>query len=455
MITTLTTLLRLFYWVTVPTYLFLYVLAMRADSRAAFWIEGGTSVYGPYSFYALMLLWSVPALIGSMLSIAGQNGVLSRCMSVALIFSAPCIPGLLFSSQGGAVMIVPHLGDYLDAGFFIAMFSCIIAFGIILILYFTGEELFESIREVEAQAKYLEILKSYKLDNEQLWLEQQELRGNHDKLKMLLNEFSTGAYPSSSDFFGLLKITAGRISHQSRLSDVNSDTISKLRELLFEYKLGRFTSLPEFEAFRNKYYSDSISPYADESARKLTHPLLIKMYNADGALRARAIEISNNKPLATEPTTGSSPPPPTTAPNAGLAISRNGQVIMQEVSRQDVQIMLRQGVLLITDYYWAKGMSTWLPLSDLSSQATTPIDKPNERSVGSALLSLLVSWIITVLIGVIILGLIGYGNSGAEGASRLIGTYIGLLIFVRPIFLIVEIISRAIMGKRGVDLLSP
>ncbi len=128
---------------------------------------------------------------------------------------------------------------------------------------------------------------------------------------------------------------------------------------------------------------------------------------------------------------------------------------MQEVSRQDVQIMLRQGALLITDYYWAKGMSTWLPLSDLSSQATTPIDKPNERSVGSALLSLLVSWIITVLIGVIILGLIGYGNSGAEGAGRLIGTYIGLLIFVRPIFLIVEIISRAIMGKRGVDLLSP
>ena len=452
MITTLTTLLRLFYWVTVPTYLFLYILAMRADTRAAFWIEGGTSVYGPYAFYALMLLWAVPALIGSMLSIAGHNGVLSKCMLVALIFSAPCIPGILLTSQGQATMIVPHLRDY---GFIIGIlvFS-LTPLVIIWVIYFIAEDLSGNLHKVEAQAEYSEILKSYKLDNEQLWLEKQELRGHHDKLKMLLNEFSTGAYPSSSDFFGLLKIAA-KINHQSRLSDVNSNTISELKDLLFEYKLGRFTSLPEFEAFRNKSYSDSISPYADESARKLTHPLLIKMYNADGALRARAIEISNNKPLATEPTTGSSPPPPTTAPNAGLAISRNGQVIMQEVSRQDVQIMLRQGVLLITDYYWAKGMSTWLPLSDLSSQATTPIDKPNERSVGSALLSLLVSWLITVLIGVIILGLIGYGNSGAEGAGRLIGTYIGLLIFVRPIFLIVEIISRAIMGKRGVDLLSP
>jgi hypothetical protein len=428
---------------------------MRADTRAAFWIEGGTSVYGPYAFYALMLLWAVPALIGSMLSIAGHNGVLSKCMLVALIFSAPCIPGILLKSQGQAAMIVPHLWEYSEAGFSYILAFSLTPLVIIWVIYFIAEDLSENLHKVEAQAEYSEILKSYKLDNEQLWLEQQELRGNHDKLKMLLNEFSTGAYPSSSDFFGLLKIAAGKISHQARLSDVNSDTISKLRELLFEYKLGRFTSLPEFEAFRNKYYSDSISPYADESARKLTHPLLIKMYNADGALRARAIEISNNKPLATEPTTGSSPPPPTTAPNAGLAISRNGQVIMQEVSRQDVQIMLRQGVLLITDYYWAKGMSTWLPLSDLSSQATTPIDKPNERSVGSALLSLLVSWLITVLIGVIILGLIGYGNSGAEGAGRLIGTYIGLLIFVRPIFLIVEIISRAIMGKRGVDLLSP
>ena len=96
-----------------------------------------------------------------------------------------------------------------------------------------------------------------------------------------------------------------------------------------------------------------------------------------------------------------------------------------------------------------------LPLSTIINTQPLNPAKTAERSLTSALVSLFVSWLLTVIIGVLILGLVGYGNSGADGAGRLIGTYVGLLILVRPLFLVIEIISRAITGKRGVDLLAP
>jgi ABC-type transporter Mla maintaining outer membrane lipid asymmetry permease subunit MlaE len=114
-----------------------------------------------------------------------------------------------------------------------------------------------------------------------------------------------------------------------------------------------------------------------------------------------------------------------------------------------------QGSLHLTDHYWSPGMSTWLPLSTIINTQPLNPAKTAERSLTSALVSLFVSWLLTVIIGVLILGLVGYGNSGADGAGRLIGTYVGLLILVRPLFLVIEIISRAITGKRGVDLLAP
>ena len=128
---------------------------------------------------------------------------------------------------------------------------------------------------------------------------------------------------------------------------------------------------------------------------------------------------------------------------------------MKDVPFGNIPILLTQGTLQLTDHYWINGMTNWLPLSTMTKAQSHASSAPKERKLGSALLSLFVSWVITVLIGALILALLGYGNSGTEGAGRLIGAYIGLLIFVRPLFFVIEIISRAIMGKRGVELLAP
>ena len=109
--TALITLVRAFYRVIVPIYLLMYALAMRGDSHAAFWIEGGKNEFGPYSFYALILCWVVPLILGGMLAMDGHKEVLETSMVAALALSLPCIPGFLFTSPGQSPMIVPHLGD--------------------------------------------------------------------------------------------------------------------------------------------------------------------------------------------------------------------------------------------------------------------------------------------------------------------------------------------------------
>jgi hypothetical protein len=450
--TALITLLRAFYWVTVPIYLLMYALAMRGDMHAAFWIEGGNNDFGTYSFYALILCWIVPLTLGAILSVSGHKKVLVQCTKVALVLSTPCLPGFLFSTPGQPPMIVPHLADFFS-NFWVGMLS---VYGGFFFIFGIGIRFEEKVFPELDKIEFIEIIRSFKVDNEQLWAEHQELRRNHDGLKLLLNEFKSGGYTSSTEFFNLLLIAENIFNVCSAtLPAINSKTISKLKDVLFEYRLGRFSSPSEYAHFKMKRCSDSLPQHTDEAARKITHPLLIKMYNSGDALRARAIEISNNNVVLTEPPSNRPPPPPTAAPTGNLAISRNGQVIMQDVPRQNVQSMIMQGTLLLTDHYWANGMSTWLPLSNLSNNQANPHPKSEERTLTSVLLSLFISWLITVVVGVIILGLIGYGNSGADGAGRLIGAYIGLLIFVRPIFLVIEVISRAITGKRGVDLLAP
>lgn len=455
MVTLLLTLLRAFYWVAVPIYFTIYALAMRADTHAAFWFDGGSTEFGPAAFYVMILCWIVPVVLGMALSVAGHKEILSKVMLSSLALSLPIIPGLLFSSQGQSPMIIPHLSDYFNHGPWIGTINGILwIYGPIGIIFCVWEDLFGALTEIEFSSRMSETLRTYKVDNEQLWLEHQKLSRYPDKLKMLLNEFATGAYSSSSEFFALLMIVRGG-SFRMNLAEVTSDTISQLKNAAFEYKLGRFTSTKEYESFKKQYHSDSLRYDADEKARSITHPLLIKMYNAGDALRARAIEISENLSGMKESTTISAPPLPMTIHNTNVSISRNGQIIMQSVPRGNVPTLVIQGTLHLTDHYWSTGMSTWLPLSTLTNSQAQDSAKTAERSLASALVSLFISWLLTVIIGVLVLGLVGYGNSRAEGAGRLIGTYIGLLIFVRPLFLVIEIISRAIMGKRGVDLLAP
>ncbi len=320
----LASLLRAFYWITIPLYFLLYYMASRDSGYSAFWYEGGASKFGPASFLLLNALWVIPTFFGVALSAAGYRSVLSWAMTRALILSLPCIFGL-FPEKHGDIPISVVKGFWAIELFFVMA---------ILLIFVCG------------------------------WV------WEPDPLEACLSN---------------LEIQKTKAAEQA----------SKASE-----------SIPA------------------TSAPQLT---------------------------TSAPTT----PPKTHTSEWNLSISRNGQVIMKDITVGSVPMLIMQGILQPTDHYWTNGMTNWLPLSSLTNSLTHASSLPKERNLTSKLLSLLVSWLITVIIGALVLGLVGYGNSGADGAGRLIGTYIGLLLFVRPVFLVIEIITRAIMGKRGIDLLAP
>ena len=325
MINILITLLRAFYWISVPLYLLLYFMASKSsDFDAAFWFEGGRSRFGPASFYVLISIWAVPALIGIVISASGHPKVLTTLMLRALVLSLPCIPGFLLAGKNGEMPMV--IADPVSSS----------------------------------------------------WL----------FLSVIL-------------FFFLLP------------SNV-SDSLEEASQASI--------------ALKQKSLSSAENARAESSAQHIIDKGVISIPDA---------------------------PPQPPANHDKTAISRNGHIIMKDVPFGNIPILLTQGTLQLTDHYWINGMTNWLPLSTMTKAQSHASSAPKERKLGSALLSLFVSWVITVLIGALILALLGYGNSGTEGAGRLIGAYIGLLIFVRPLFFVIEIISRAIMGKRGVELLAP
>lgn len=322
----LISLLRAFYWITIPLYFLLYYMASQDSGHSAFWYEGGASKFGPAAFLLLNALWIIPAFFGIALSAAGYGKVLSWAMTRALTLSLPCIFGLFPTKHGDMPIRVINEGG---AIFF--LFSSM-ALGLLAFNLAWDDPLEECQRSL-------------------------------DDLKRQKTEATKQA--------------------------------SKVPECMQE-----------------------------NSAPQLT-------------------------------TSGPTTPPKTHTSEWNLSISRNGQVIMKDITAGSVPILIMQGILQPTDLYWTNGMANWLPLSSLTNSLPHASSLPKERNLTSKLLSLLVSWLITVIIGALVLGLVGYGNSGADGAGRLIGTYIGLLLFVRPVFLVIEIITRAIMGKRGIDLLAP
>lgn len=316
-------LLRAFYWITIPLYILLYFMASRDSGVSAFWYEGGASKFGPAAFFLLNALWVIPTFLGIALSAAGYPRVLPWAMTRALILSWPCIVGIFHQPSDIPIRVIDN-GWLIFGGFLTCSFFLLVC--------------------------------------EWVW--------EPNPLDACLDD---------------LVIQKTRAAEQA----------SKASE-----------SMPA------------------ASAQQMT---------------------------ASAPTT----PPKTHTPEWNLSISRNGQVIMKDITVGSVPMLIMQGILQPTDHYWTNGMTNWLPLSSLTNSLPHASSSPKERNLASKLLSLLVSWLITVIIGALVLGLVGYGNSGADGAGRLIGTYIGLLLFVRPVFLVIEIITRAIMGKRGIDLLAP
>jgi len=71
---------------------------------------------------------------------------------------------------------------------------------------------------------------------------------------------------------------------------------------------------------------------------------------------------------------------------------------------------------------------------------------------GELFTDLLLSWLLYVLGGVFIAGLLGYGNGGASGVPSAIGRYLGFIIMVRPVIFVFRTMFRLVIGKRGMEL---
>ena len=62
------------------------------------------------------------------------------------------------------------------------------------------------------------------------------------------------------------------------------------------------------------------------------------------------------------------------------------------------------------------------------------------------------SWLLYVLGGTLIAGLIGYGNGGMSGVGSAIGGFLGFIILVRPVTFVFRTLFRLATGKRGMEL---
>ncbi len=133
-------------------------------------------------------------------------------------------------------------------------------------------------------------------------------------------------------------------------------------------------------------------------------------------------------------------------------ISRGGKIIFKDLKIQNLSNMVMQGHVLITDYYWHSGMAAWSLVSTYGGQQVQ-ISTPREGVNWSEVLKgFFLSWILYVLGGTLVAGLIGYGRGGVSGVGSAIGGYLGFIIMVRPVSFLLRTIFRLIIGKRGMEL---
>ena len=239
-----------------------------------------------------------------------------------------------------------------------------------------------------------------------------------------------------------------------------------LSQALVEFRVGEFTSPDEYLEFVKATvpYSayDEVTESYLKGLAKMSHPVLVKMFKLGGAYRARALQVVHraqnaggmNKPKSTFTNPGASVVPdlPQASPLDLVMISRGGQIILRDVRLQNMSTMVMHGQVLMTDYYWCSGMAAWSPVSAYRN-AEAPRQIPEEEvKWGDILADFFLSWLLYVLGGVSIAGLIGYGNGGMSGAGSAIAGFLGLIILVRPVTFLFRTLFRLAIGKRGMEL---
>ncbi len=242
------------------------------------------------------------------------------------------------------------------------------------------------------------------------------------------------------------------------------DTIS-LSEALVEFRLGEFTTPDEYLEFtktRAGYVGSAERQPFEKDLEVMSHPVLVKMFALGGAHRARALQIvrrSRNAANAVTPKAiipdamiSAAPTPPQVTKADMVMISRGGQVILRDIKLQNLPTLVMQGQVLMTDHYWCSGMAGWSLVSAYRS-----VDAPRQVTRegvnwGELLTDFLLSWLLYVLGGLFIAGLIGYGNGGMSGVGSAIGGFLGFIILVRPVTFVFRTLFRLIIGKRGMEL---
>ncbi len=241
--------------------------------------------------------------------------------------------------------------------------------------------------------------------------------------------------------------------------------VISLNQALLEYRVGEFTSPEEYLSFAKEHvgYVSSYEKAAHEKElAKMTHPVLVRMFDLGGVYRSRALQIVRRSPNAAKvetpkaiiPDAGipAAPTPPQVTKADMVMISRGGQVILRDIKLQNLPTLVMQGQVLMTDHYWCSGMAGWSLVSAYRS-----VDAPRQVTReginwGEILTDFLLSWLLYVLGGLFIAGLIGYGNGGMSGVGSAIGGFLGFIILVRPVTFVFRTLFRLIIGKRGIEL---
>jgi hypothetical protein len=257
----------------------------------------------------------------------------------------------------------------------------------------------------------------------------------------------------------------------------HSGSVVSLDQCLLEYRIGEFTSVTEYLEFLHArpplYVSAAERAKYQAEADKMTHPVLHRMLELGGFYRARALQIAQRSFSREFPVTRpalvpappavveeSAPvvvvmPTPDTSPSArpsSVMISRRGQIIFNEIKQQNLSTMVMQGQVLMTDHYWCSGMAGWALVSSYRT-ADTPRSNTKEGVNWSEVFKeFFLSWLLYVLGGIFIAGLIGYGNGGMSGVGSAIGGFLGFIILVRPVTFVFRLLFRLATGKRGMDL---
>lgn len=508
-------LLVLFYVITIPLFLGLYLTSMFSahPKYDALWIEGGVTEFGPAAFLVLVAVFIFPLIvcIGHYL-FWDSFSYLEKVLKISAWMAPWPIAGAIVARKGRTDF--PLAITMMDDGFSICAVGCVI--GVAYSVYKIHETLSleeENRKKVEALAGrygvsnadvielaarlnkwngykgkqgadhyvmlHLRLFSNFRSSVDEYWAFVQRAIGAgnffrdeaHAELELHLKlypEFG-GVEPYFHWLEELRRFELWDKSFRYYFPGNYGHGEVSLHQCLNDYRIGEFTNVTEYLEFLKArpplYVSAAEREKYQSEADKMTHLVLHRMLELGGFYRARALQIAQRSSSREMPVSnvaqGPIPSPVVVASSAGnspliqsvvVMISRGGQIIFNDVKMQNLSNMVMQGQVLMTDHYWHSGMAGW---SLVSSYRSTEVsrDIPKQGvNWGEVFKDFFLSWLLYVLGGTLIAGLIGYGNGGMSGAGSAIGGFLGFIILVRPVTFLFRTLFRLATGKRGMEL---